>query len=245
MSAKYIFRLDDIAPNMNWESFYKLKNLFNDFNIKPLAGLIPDNQDPDLKKFSAGNIDFWKEVADLRLRGWHIAMHGYQHLYDSPESGLLGLSPRSEFAGHTFEKQLTRLQAGKKVFELHGIDVQTFIAPSHSFDTNTLKALKQLGFKNVSDGFAFYPFETHGLLFVPQLFEGPYWMPFGLITFCIHPNNLSEEHFCRIKNFLKKYHSSCICFEQAQDYISRHKSNLLFGTVANFGLRFKRLILGA
>ena len=34
----YIFRLDDIAPNMNWEMMKKVKNLFNKYSkIKKLT----------------------------------------------------------------------------------------------------------------------------------------------------------------------------------------------------------------
>ena len=31
----YIFRLDDIAPNMKWQMMSRVKNLFNNYNIKP------------------------------------------------------------------------------------------------------------------------------------------------------------------------------------------------------------------
>ena len=29
----YIFRLDDIAPNMNWQMWSRVKKLFNQYNV--------------------------------------------------------------------------------------------------------------------------------------------------------------------------------------------------------------------
>ena len=46
-----LIRMDDIAENMNWEMFKRCEMLFNKFDIKPLR-VIPNNQDPDLLKYS-------------------------------------------------------------------------------------------------------------------------------------------------------------------------------------------------
>lgn len=43
MSAKYIFRLDDICPNMNWDNFYRLEEIFDKYDVKPVVGVIPNN----------------------------------------------------------------------------------------------------------------------------------------------------------------------------------------------------------
>ena len=40
-----LIRLDDIAENMNWELMDRSEALFNKFNIKPVIGVIPKNQD--------------------------------------------------------------------------------------------------------------------------------------------------------------------------------------------------------
>ena len=40
-----IFRLDDIAPNMKWEMMNKVENLFDRYQIKPIMGVIPKNED--------------------------------------------------------------------------------------------------------------------------------------------------------------------------------------------------------
>ena len=46
-----LIRLDDIAENMNWELMDKCEILFDKYNIKPLLGVIPNNQDPELLKY--------------------------------------------------------------------------------------------------------------------------------------------------------------------------------------------------
>ena len=43
-----LVRLDDICENMNWEIMYKLEDLFKKYKIKPVLGVISNNQDKDL-----------------------------------------------------------------------------------------------------------------------------------------------------------------------------------------------------
>ena len=42
-------RLDDITPDMDWERFYKFKALLDQYQVKPLIGVVPDNRDELLK----------------------------------------------------------------------------------------------------------------------------------------------------------------------------------------------------
>ena len=46
-----LLRMDDIAENMNWELMDKCEILFDNFNLKPLLGVIPANKDPELLKY--------------------------------------------------------------------------------------------------------------------------------------------------------------------------------------------------
>ena len=59
-----LIRLDDIAENMNWELMDRSEALFNKFNIKPVIGVIPKNQDKDLNRFL---IDVQEELMDAIL----------------------------------------------------------------------------------------------------------------------------------------------------------------------------------
>ena len=34
-------RLDDITPDMDWERFYKFKALLDQYQVKPLIGVVP------------------------------------------------------------------------------------------------------------------------------------------------------------------------------------------------------------
>ena len=77
----YVFRLDDIAPNMRWDIMDKVKILFDKYNIKPIIGVIPKNEDKELKSYPVCTFDFWEKIKNLEKDGWEIAMHGYEHLY--------------------------------------------------------------------------------------------------------------------------------------------------------------------
>ena len=46
-----LIRIDDVAENMNWEMFEKIEILFDKHNIKPVLGVIPNNQDKELLNY--------------------------------------------------------------------------------------------------------------------------------------------------------------------------------------------------
>ena len=48
MSVKYIFRLDDATAFSDIEKWKLLEEIFDDFGIKPLVAVTPDNRDPGL-----------------------------------------------------------------------------------------------------------------------------------------------------------------------------------------------------
>ena len=89
--TNYIFRLDDIAPNMNWQMLNRVKKLFNQHNVKPIIGVIPKNEDKELKSYPLCPFNFWTEIKNLKEQGWEIAMHGYEHLYNKQRNKILML----------------------------------------------------------------------------------------------------------------------------------------------------------
>src|SRR4051812_9506799 len=113
MAARYLIRLDDIAAHMEWEKFRRLERVFGEFGIKPLLGVIPDNQDVTLKQFPECAGDFWTEMRTLQAGGWEMAQHGYQHVYVTRNSGLMGVNNLSEFAGLPYAEQLDKLARGQ------------------------------------------------------------------------------------------------------------------------------------
>jgi len=46
-----LIRMDDIAENMNWKLMDSSEKLFDQMNIKPLLGIIPQNKDHSLLKY--------------------------------------------------------------------------------------------------------------------------------------------------------------------------------------------------
>ena len=56
-----LIRIDDIAENMNWDLMLKCEEFFIKHNIKPLLGVIPNNEDIELKKFKKKE-NFWDQI---------------------------------------------------------------------------------------------------------------------------------------------------------------------------------------
>ena len=77
-----LIRLDDISECMNWELMGRCEVLFDKNNIKPLLGVIPNNQDSELMSYKK-NEDFWNKVREWKNKGWEITMHGSTHIYDT------------------------------------------------------------------------------------------------------------------------------------------------------------------
>lgn len=196
-----MIRLDDITPDMDTERFHRVKAVLNKYNICPLIGVVPKNQDKTLHK-EENNADFWNLVKELQSSGWKVAQHGTYHVYETSDSGLLGINPFSEFAGLSYEVQLQKLQAGKQILEDHGILTDIFMAPGHTYDNNTLKALAECGFKVVTDGLYKNPYYDKGILFIPCRMRG-FKKPDEVDTVCLHTNLMDEQDvkdldtFCR------------------------------------------------
>lgn len=163
---KTLIRFDDICPTMDWHQWNRAEKLLQKYDIKPLLGVIPDCQDPELQ-IDPPRLDFWKWVKDKQDEGYAIAMHGVYHLYKTKERGLVSNGYNSEFAGLSYEEQIEILLKGKEILKKHGVATDIFFAPSHSYDENTIKALADCGFKYISDGKTLKPVCRHGIICIP------------------------------------------------------------------------------
>ena len=211
-----LIRFDDIAENMNWNLMEKCEELFKKYNIKPLLGVIPNNQDKDLLA-NQKNKEFWKKVREWKKMGWEIAMHGYSHVYDSTahkKKDYFKYGGGSEFYGHSFEEQKNRLQKGLKKFEDESIKIRAFFAPNHIYDENTFLALKTLGIKQVIDGYGLFPYEENGIIFTPQLFYENIFIPFGFQSTQIHLNTWTDQDFTKFENLIEKKRKKIITYDQ-------------------------------
>lgn len=213
--SKYIMRLDDAAIKMDIEKWTRIEILLDKYNIKPLVGVIPDCKDPMMDIYDE-ECAIWCKVDEWIGKGWTIALHGYQHIYCTNDGGINPVNVRSEFAGLALEEQKRKIREGVRIFRKHGIDPQVFFAPSHTFDKNTIEALKEeSNIKIISDTVANKPYCQYGMLFVPQQSGRVRRLPFKIVTFCYHPNNMDNIQFDILERFLMKYKDKFINFEDA------------------------------
>lgn len=162
--------MDDITPDMDWEKFLRFKELCDRYQVRPLVGVVPDNRDACLhitEPEAAPINDFWNYLTDLEKEGWCIAQHGVTHIYTTKRMGCFPLNRLSEFAGIAYGKQYEALKRGRDILREHGIRTDMFMAPAHSFDRNTIRALKKLGFRRMTDGFGDRPYLRQGMIFYP------------------------------------------------------------------------------
>lgn len=214
---KIAVRLDDITPDMDWERFFQFKKLLDHYQVKPLIGVVPDNKDENLKGTSEGKpADFWNYIKQLEDEGWSIAMHGYRHIYSTRKGGIFPLNDFSEFAGLSFERQKEMLVGGKKLLREKGIETDIFMAPAHSYDKNTLKALKEAGFRALTDGFGNCPYERRGLVFYPISFKlsSTFQKKTGYSTMVVHTGTVSEEDLVKYESYFENENIEWISYEQ-------------------------------
>jgi len=211
---KYILRFDDITPGMSWSKFKSIESVLIDKNIKPVMGVVPSNLDNKLCVENENN-QFWDVVRTWRSRGYSIAQHGFNHIYHTNDSGILKVNNNSEFSGLPFENQFKKLKDGKAILVEQGVWQPIFMAPSHSFDANTIRALRELDFEFITDGYGVYPYEIDGLTLMPQLFSSGKNFGFGVYTICIHLNNMTDKQVYELSEFIKNNCNKFILFDDA------------------------------
>ncbi len=217
---KIVIRLDDISPGMDMGKFRRFKRLLDENHIRPLIGVVPENMDPKLEKretdeeedapvsrnrstdpddkIKEKDYPFWHLVRNLQSEGWIIAMHGLHHVYTTNKGGMLPLNKQSEFAGIDLEKQIAMIAEGKKILGTHGIATDFFMAPSHSYDRNTMTALAENGFRRITDGFGKRAYRRFDMTFYPISFKKDAVLKDeseGYTTFVVHTNTLNGDDF--------------------------------------------------
>ena len=210
--SKYILRLDDASEYMCCANWKRIESLLDKYEIKPIVGIIPHNEDPELLKYERDDA-FWKRVANWHSKGWEIALHGYNHVFVSEAGGLNPVNTRSEFAGVSIDIQKEKISCGIQILNEHNIYPRVFFAPAHTFDNNTLLALKERSdIRIISDTIANKTYSFNDFTFVPQQSGKCRKLPFHTITFCYHPNSMTEKDFISLELFLMKHNTKFICF---------------------------------
>ncbi|KGN76152.1 hypothetical protein HQ40_05050 [Porphyromonas gulae] len=216
MAIKYLVRLDDACPTMNKKKWQQVENILDKYSIRPMVGVIPNNLDP-MQMEDSYDSDFWTKVKKWETKNWAIAMHGNTHLYrmlDKP-CGINPVNPFSEYVGKTLEDQNINISEAWLSFVSKGFKPKYFFAPGHTFDQNTLEALKiHTEIRVISDTIAFAPYKDGEFIFIPQqvgyfrkiLIPG-YW------TFCFHPNVMHEKDFKDFELFISENRNRFIKFQ--------------------------------
>ena len=238
-----LIRLDDIAENMNWDLMKKSEILFEKFNIKPVLGIIPRNEDAELLKYPKRD-DFWEQVRAWKAKGWEIAMHGYTHVYDKlcKNDDYFNYGGGSEFYGHTLEDQTFRITSGLKKFDQEKIKIRTFFAPNHTYDKNTFDALKNCGIHEVIDGYGLMPYIENDIKFIPQLFYKVLALPFGIQSTQIHLNYWKQKEFDEFEEFIERNSKQIINYDQAVNKVNNNLFYKFLNLLSVKVLKFKRLL---
>ena len=204
-NLKISVRFDDICPTMNWANFEKTMKICEKYNVKPLLGVVPHNQDKKLI-VDQENKDFFEIMRKYQEQGVSFAQHGLDHVYRNKKGGILKLNMQSDFVGLSKDEQKKYLGEGLEILNQEGINVKIYMAPSHSYDKNTILALKELGFEYVTDGYTDYNYKWLGLTFIPC--KHIYLITkkvSGVCTLCLHINGMTENNIQDFENTLKKY----------------------------------------
>lgn len=212
---KIAVRLDDITPDMDWAKFRRLEKILDENHILPLLGIVPDNQDPNLKRNPAMP-DFDVQIKTWEAKNWAFAMHGWKHIYTTKKGGLFPLNNFSEFAGAPKEKQREMICDGKKKLQDMGVVTDIFMAPAHSFDRHTLTLLKEAGFQYITDGFGVTPYQWKGLKFLPIAFwkSKDIEKSEGYTTLVFHTNTMNEQDFQDFEKIVQNHKNDFISYKE-------------------------------
>lgn len=202
---KIAIRIDDVAEDMDWEKFRRFEKILEENKLAPLIGVIPQNKDASIARGTPAE-DFGGWLKKKQAAGWCIAMHGYEHLYKTKAKGIFPLNPFSEFSGISYKEQCRKISDGKKRMALYGIDTAIFMAPGHSFDENTIRALKKNGFQYVTDGFGNGPFVRDEMTYLPIALQKSkeFEKKSGITTFVVHTATMRDEDFAAYEKMLSE-----------------------------------------
>ena len=204
---KTAIRLDDITPDMDPKKYKKVEKILDDNGICPLIGVVPFNEDENLKRSSEGLTDseFAEYIKGRLDKKWVVALHGYNHVYTTEKMGIFPLNNFSEYAGVSYEKQLEMLKKGKDKLAEFGVQTDIFMTPAHTYDKNTLKALVDAGFSRVTDGFGSGPYIRKGLTFYPISRKRKECIADkkGYTTLVLHTNTMEDSDIERFENMIR------------------------------------------
>ena len=230
---KYIIRLDDACPTMDKLKWKLIEDICDNYEIKPLVAVVPDNQDNNLN-FNEADEYFWNKVREWHNKGWTIAMHGYQHKLELTTSkSILPFYKHSEFTGLSLNEQILKIRKSWNIFKANGIEPLVWIAPAHCFDIFTLQALyRETSIRIISDGIARNIYYESNFFWIPQQLWTFKLKNSGLWTVCFHPNSMSNTKIKTFEDDIKANYKDKII--SVYDIIFYKRNRNLYDEIENF-----------
>jgi len=245
MGAHYLVRFDDICPTMAWPAWERIEQRITVRGIRPIVAIVPDNADDKLVMGPA-NPSFWDRARAWQAAGWAIGLHGYRHRYETDEAGIVGLQPKSEFAGVEAGEQRRRIAAGLSRLRSEGLEPTVWVAPSHSFDEATVDALVAEGLTTISDGLRLRPHrDGRQVTWVPQQIWRFRPRPFGVWTVCLHHNRWSDGDVDDFLAACDRYRSQIVDLSWAVDRARVTRGGPMTPATWRAALRLKQHMAGA
>lgn len=224
----YIIRFDDLCSTMDWDKFERIKKVLEKNNIKSVLGVVPSNKDSALNISDKMSEElFYNRVHHFKNYGDTIAQHGLYHILQTCSGGILKINKYGEICDLPYEKQVELLKKGKELLIEKGVWEPYYMAPAHSFDENTLRALEKLEFVALTDGWGGYPYKLKNIICVPQLFAKPFTrFNIGYQTICLHTNNMTDSQINSFINFVESNKNNFVDFKDIINNSSLLKFNL-------------------
>lgn len=208
-------RMDDVTADMDYSKFNRVKKILDEAGIRPLIGVVPFCKDETLR-IEDKHDDFPRMISELQKQGWVIALHGYNHLYTTRNQGIFPINNFSEFAGVEYGKQREMIRKGIARLHEWGVEPKLFMAPGHTFDKNTLKALKDNGITAVTDGFGEKPYIREGIKFYPisKRRKECTSEKYGFTTYVLHTNTMSDKEMDKFEKMIKEKRKQILSYDE-------------------------------
>lgn len=225
MKESILIRLDDACEFMDVSKWSRLESILDKYGVKPVVGIVPQPQDEEWIHKYPPDEQFWQKVETWKEKKWELAMHGFSHHYSLKKRRRVGINPvnsYTEFAGIALNCQKEKIAKGIAIFNDKDIEPRVFFAPAHTFDLNTVSALRECSnIRIIHDTYASDIYHRYGMFFVPVIPLGPHiidkirWMNSRLLTktFVYHPNMMVERDFAAFEAFISMNREHIIAFD--------------------------------
>jgi hypothetical protein len=80
------------------------------------------------------------------------------------------------------------------------------------------------------------------LIFLPQWLANPRVLPWGVQTFCLHINVMTEGQILRVERFVAEHHREFLTFAEARSLATPRTLNRVAGRVVGSTLRSLKIL---